>query len=68
MPLSLRSMILRTRLPCPGPSAALNRSVPASGDAPAMSAREATTVQSTADLIGFPAAAGFEAVASEAVH
>ena len=29
---------------------------------------ESTLVHSTADLIDFPAAAGFEAVASEAVH
>jgi hypothetical protein len=29
---------------------------------------EATLIQSTADLIDFPPAAGFEAAASEAVH
>ena len=36
--------------------------------APAIWACEATMVHSASDLIDFPQAAGFEAVASEAVH
>jgi hypothetical protein len=38
------------------------------GGAPPISGCEATMVQSIADVINFPTAAGFEAAASEAVH